>query len=232
MNLSLCITTYNRWEMCIESFKDIVNDPRIVDIVILDDCSTDNSYQKLRDYFFDNKKVRIVKQLQNRGMSQNKRDAIALAKSEWAIILDDDNRIGPEYLNALELTLDLFYDQSEIYLPDFANSTFDYRKYDAIGFWSKNIKPVSQRPLFGALMNTCNYVVNRDFYLRVWKYNPEMKGTDTIWHALQHLKAGGCFYVVPGMKYYHRMHDDSGFMKDVSYNMEWAIKLENEIKNL
>lgn len=232
MNISLCITTYNRAQMCIDSFKEVIDDERINDILILDDCSTDGSYAALRKHFKGNEKVRVVQQMFNRGMSINKRDAIALARNEWVIIFDDDNKIEQAYLNSLAATPDIFENVKGIYLPDFAKPTFDYRGYGGRWFDASTINRVSSLPMFGALLNTCNYVVNRDFYIKTWVFNKEMKGTDTIWHALQHLKSGGEFYVVPGMEYEHRVHDESGFMKDVDYNMHWAIELENQIKKL
>jgi hypothetical protein len=75
-------------------------------------------------------------------------------------------------------------------------------------------------------------VVNRDFYLETWVHNPEMKATDTAWHALNHLKRDGGFYIVPGMRYEHRVHSESGFLKDVHYNMAKAKEIENLIKAL
>lgn len=236
IKVSLCITTFNRPNLCIESFIDVIGDERIDEIIIMDDAGTWYNYQTLvglvRLVSFYNDKINLKCQITNRGMSVNKKDAISFARNPWCVLLDDDNKIGPDYLDALEATPDLFDDPSEIYLPDFAKPLFDYTDYSGIGFCSKNIKEVSGMKMFGALMNTCNYVVNRDFYLKTWQYNPEMKGTDTVWHSLQHLKAGGGFYVVPGMQYDHRMHADSGFAKDMDYNMAKAFEIEKQIKAL
>lgn len=232
MKISLCLTTYNRPEMCIESFEEVVNDPRIDDIVIMDDSSTGKNHYDLCSHFMGHPKVRIKMQANNRGMAVNKKDAISWSANGWCIILDDDNRIGTDYLDALETTPGLFDDPSEIYLPDFAKPNFNYQAYGGLGFCAKNIREVCTMPMFGALMNTCNYVVNRDFYWQAWRHNPEMKATDTIWHALQHLKAGGGFYVVPGMEYEHRVHPESGFAKDMDYNMAKAMDLERQIKSL
>src|SRR5688572_28640863 len=100
MKLSLCITTYNRYEMTIESFSKVLDDPRIDDIVIIDDASEDGSGLMLFNYFKDNDKVRVILQATNKGMCKNKFDAIAFARNEWAIIFDSDNIIGPDYLDA------------------------------------------------------------------------------------------------------------------------------------
>lgn len=232
--LSLCITTFNRFEMCLNSFADIIDDDRIDDIVILDDAGTWDNYQCLSvsiDRLYGRSKINLMQQEQNKGMSLNKRDAISFAKNEWAIIFDDDNRIGRDYLDALFEDDGLFQDPSEIYIPDFAKPNFDYREFGRESITAGN-QVYCHIKMFGALINTCNYVVNRDYYLKTYQHNPEMKSTDTAWHAYNHLKSGGSFYVVPGMEYEHRVHDQSGFMQDVHYNMAKAKEIENLIRAL
>lgn len=230
MILSLAITTMNRFEMTIESFAQVIDDPRIDDIVILDDCSTDGSYEKLRDYFKGNEKVRVIRQAQNRGMSLNKRDAIALSKNEWALIFDSDNILGKDYLDALERQIykEGSFHQFCIYLPSFAKPNFDYRKYSCRTYGVMQSPPVHEEAA-NCMMNTCNYVVNRNEYLRVYRHNPEMKGTDTIWFNYLWLKSANSFYVVPEMEYIHRVHEGSGFMSDVDYNMKQSEKIKKMI---
>lgn len=239
MNISLCITTYNRYEMTIESFAKVLDDPRIDDIVILDDCSTDGSAEKLARCFNDNDKVSVGRQRVNTGMSQNKAGVIACAKNEWCIILDSDNIIGPDYLDA-------FYNYvagkplekmppNNIFCPDFAKPDFDYTVYSQTGmplFNKLNAGKFISNDDFNCLMNTCNYIVNRDFYLQTYQYNKEHIASDTIWHNYNHLKAGGNFHVVPGMQYFHRVHTGSGFMQNADYNIKQAEKVRNLIKQL
>lgn len=233
--LSLAITTFNRYEMTVESFAQVIDDPRIDDIVILDDCSTDDSYQKLVAHFKDNKKVRVIRQASNRGMGLNKRDAIALSMNEWVIIWDSDNVLGVDYLNALEAQWkrDGYPHLREfcIYCPSFAKPNFDYRKFQAYTFGAMQPVPVNDK-MGNCLMNTCNYVVNRNEYLKVYEHNTEMKGTDTIWFNYLWLKAGKTFYVVPGMEYLHRVHDGSGFLADVDYNMRKSEEVRRLIMAL
>lgn len=54
--LSLAITHYNRYEMVVESFAQVIDDVRLSEILIMDDCSTDGSYEKLRDHFKGNER--------------------------------------------------------------------------------------------------------------------------------------------------------------------------------
>lgn len=233
MKLSLCITTFNRADMCIESFRDVINDDRIDDIVILDDCSTDDSMAILFSHFGpSHPKVRIRGRGHNVGMSVNKKDAIGIAKNAWCIILDSDNRVDESYVDSIFEILSDNSNWSDIYMPESALPNFVYSEFSGEILHKNSINIYANKKMFGALINTCNYVVNRDYYLKTWRHNPEMKATDTAWHAYNHLKSGGSFFVVPGMKYEHRVHGGSGFMQDVHYNMAKAKEIENLIKAL
>jgi len=225
MNLSLAITTYNRYTLTIESFAQVIDDDRIDDIVILDDCSTDGSFEKLVKYFKGNDKVRVIRQARNRGMSLNKRDAIALSKNKWVIIFDSDNIIRPDYVDAF-LRIEKRHPYF-IYCPSFARPQFNYNAFAGKTFGGAEKIPIYD-DVFNCLMNTCNYIVNASEYVKVYDYNEEMKATDTVWFNYRWLKSKRSFYVVPGMEYEHRVHDGSGFLADVDYNM----KKSEEIRKL
>lgn len=248
MNLSLAITTFNRYEMTIESFEQVIDDPRINDIVILDDCSTDGSYEKLRDHFKGKDKVRVIRQSQNRGMSLNKRDAISLSMNEWVIIFDSDNILEPGYLNAFynytgESMESINEIERYIFCPDFAKPQFDYRAYKQGGdgskflyragiYGSNEARVEIKHDDFNCLLNTCNYIAHRDTYINTYQFNSEHVASDTIWHNYNHLKAGGRFWVVPNMQYQHRVHDGSGFLKEVDYNMKKQAEVRKLIMQL
>lgn len=236
MTLTLALTVYNRYEMLLESFAQVIDDPRIDEILIMDDASAPEYWNKIKELPKFNPKIKVVRQLENRNMSRNKRDAIFNSKNEWVIIFDSDNVIDKSYVDALEAEGELI--KRIIYCPSWARPNFDYRKFERKVFSIPHIFPDSkgslgERPdlkdsMLNCLFNTCNYVVNRDEYLRVWKENKEMVATDTIFFNYLWLKEGNYFTVLPGMHYDHRVHKDSGFLQEVDYNM----KKGEEIKKL
>lgn len=226
--ISLCITTYNRYEMLMESFAQVLNDDRISEIVIVDDCSDIEYYDKIAAATVDMCKVRLHRNPENLGMSLNKRRAVELAKQEWVILFDSDNVIGPDYLEAIPDDLK----PSFIYCPSFARPQFDYRHFAGFYIDRDNASIFLRKHMAEPVLNTCNYLVNRAEYMKVYEHNPEMKGTDTIWFNYLWLRAGNSFYVVPGLEYFHRVHDGSGFMQDVQYNMKKAKEIKELIKLL
>lgn len=236
MKLTLALTVWNRYEMLLESFAGVIDDPRIDEILIMDDCSEPEYWNKIKELPKFNPKIKVVRQAQNRGMSVNKRDAVFNSKNDWVILFDSDNIIGKDYLDSLYVDAFIGNEQMSrfIYCPSFAKPQFDYRKFVACiyGIGSIAKKPDLSDPLLNCLFNTCNYVVNREQYLKIWKENSEMKGSDTIWFNYLWLKAGNYFRVSPNMHYEHRVHAGSGFLQDADYNMKKAEEIKKLIMQL
>lgn len=233
MNLTLAITVFNRWELLLESFAQVIDDPRIDEILISDDASDIQYWNKIKELPKFNPKIKVVRQLENRGMSVNKKDAVFHSKNDWVILFDSDNVIGKDYLDVLERIWNKPNQPNIhwIYSPSFAKPTFDYRKFEDYVFNLDDL-PKLNDPSCNCLFNTCNYVVNKEEYLKVWQENNQMKGSDTIWLNYLWLKSGNSFYVVPRMYYFHRIHDGSGFAQDMDYNMKKAEEIKKMIMEL
>lgn len=235
MRLSLGITTYERPELTLNAFKDIYSDPRITDIVILDDCSSMESYNQLtknitEGFYNVNGKFRIHRNQENLGMSRNKCEVVGLCREDFALLADSDNSFGVDYLNTLEALGALRPDT--IYCPDSARPSFIYKKFSGRIFDRSNIKELVSDPMGNCSMNTSNYVVPVYNYLEIYEYNPDMKGTDTIWMAYLWLKAGGKFHIVDGLGYDHLQHSGSGFLQDLEYNMKKSEEVRQLILSL
>lgn len=232
MKLTLAITVYNRYDLLLESFANVIDDDRIDEVLIMDDASEEKYWNKIKELPKFNPKIKVVRQLQNRGMSINKRDSILNAKNETVLVFDSDNVLRKNYLDALQAQKgrDGGFREYCIYLPDFAKPNFDYRRYRSHTWGGVVGIPINEDHCFMAT-NTCNYVVNKTAYLEVWKENPDMKATDTLWFAYLWMKVGNIFYVVPGMDYEHRVHEGSGYLQDAEYNSNQGKKLRDLIYN-
>ncbi len=225
---TLAITTFNRVELTLASFANVVDDQRIDEILIVDDCSEFNLFHALGQACSQFHKVRLIRQGRNRGMQQNKADAVALSRNEWVILFDSDNVLTIEYLDAIPDALA----PATIYCPSFARPNFDMRSLQDLLISADIAKHYTNDEAFHWMLNTCNYLVNRDEYAKVYKHDPEIKGTDTAYFAVNWLAAGNSFYIMPGAYYDHLVHAGSEFMKHVNYNMAMAKSIMNKIKNL
>lgn len=216
--------------MTIESFSQVLEDNRISEVVILDDHSSWDTWQKLLEAMPKHEKIQVYSTPENIGMSENKKRVIDLAKESWAIIFDSDNVIDSSYLDALEIYYNQGLDSNCIYCPSFAKPNFDYSSMQGEKYDKSNL-PWNKKN-FDQLLNTANYVVHRETYLNTWKKNKEVGEADSIWHMHNHLQAGGTFFVVPYMEYFHRVHEDSGWMKNRKKNVEKFREIKTLISQL
>lgn len=224
MKFTLAITHYNRYELLKECFPAGLE---LDEILIQDDCSKKDQIEKIMtDPHFYGCNLRA--NVKNIGMSMNKAQAIENSRNNWVVIFDSDNRINQSYFEFIPKVLD----PKVIYCPEFAVPEFDYTAFSGIRYGKHRVKELIKLKGFEAHLNTCNYLVNKKNYLEVYQHNPEMKATDTIWFAYLWLKAGYSFEIVPGMQYFHRVHKESGFLKDMKYNMKQAEKVKKLILSL
>lgn len=225
MTYSLCITTYNRYELLLESYAQIIDDERISEVIIVDDCSTPDIRAKLQQLPKLNSKIKVFFQPVNRGMSRNKADSISYATNEWCIIFDSDNILKEKYLDAIPETLE----GDVIYSPSFAQPSFDFSAYEGVVVNRNNIKMFMPDPMFRCFLNCCNYLVHRDSYLNVYEDTAGVEQADTINFNYLWLKNGGSFLFMKDCPYFHRVHKNSAFLENIDYNMIKAKEIENKI---
>lgn len=233
---SVAITTYNRFDLTIKSIEQVLHREEISEFVIYDDGSDVDIVTDLIVYYNEigNDKVEVISGNKNVGMACAKKNAVICCEEDYVILFDSDNELTNEYIDAVS-DLNRLYDLDKggiILCPSFARPNFDYRELRGQYVTAKNAKELMPWPMFGAMMNTCNYAVPRKKYLDVWQPNPEIKGTDTLWFNYLWLKAGNCFFIVDGMEYNHLVHEGSTFMQDVAYNMQKAKEIEQLIREL
>lgn len=214
MNISLCITTYNRGDLLLQSFEHVAKDDRINEIVIVDDASTVYSdyVLSLQDRY--KPKVKAFFNEKNLDCYRNKREAISKAQNEWVIILDSDNVITIDYINRIE---DLFIaglNRNTIYQPVFAKPHFNFTRYEFLHIDKTNVRNFMHESMFQVMLNAMNYFVNRDEYLKVWDGSIDPVTSDSIFQNYNWLKAGNSIYVVPGLEYGHAVHNGSHYQNN------------------
>lgn len=230
--ISLAITNYNRSILLKEAVDKVLNNNFISEIVIMDDASNADIIDYLRKTFQNHPKVKLITRPANVGMHTNKRDAVFYCSNDWVILFDSDNIIDHKYIEAIPAIETL--DPEIIYMPEKAKPNFIYTEFIGKVFSVPSTKLYLSRKnaMFDCLLNTCNYLVNRNKYLEVWRFSEFIDAADTIWFLYHWLKVGYKFTVMPNCEYFHRVHEGSGFMKNVSKNMQDADRIKKLIMRL
>jgi glycosyltransferase involved in cell wall biosynthesis len=193
--------------MTIKSFEQVLDDDRISEIIIMDDKS-EAKYQKHLKELATHPKIKLILNDVNLGCYRNKREAIFYASNPYVIIFDSDNVIDRSYIDSL---FAMEWQPDTILSPDFAQPHFNYTAFSGLTITKENVKqyiPTASKTRFDCLMNTMNYFVHRETYLSVWDGSIEPWTADTIFQNYNWLKAGNKIKVVPGMRYFHDIHEN------------------------
>jgi hypothetical protein len=107
--LSVLTTVYNYSEHVGRALDSIASSQfRDLEIVVVDDASTDDSLDSVRDWMERNERVAtmLVRHATNRGLPSARNTALGFARGELVFILDADNVVYPHGLGRLVTALD------------------------------------------------------------------------------------------------------------------------------
>lgn len=101
IKISIIIPVYNAekyLEQCLESV--ITQSLKEIEIICVNDGSTDNSLQILEKYSRKDNRIIIINQ-ENGGASKARNSALQIAKGEYCLNIDSDDWINEEYFKSL-----------------------------------------------------------------------------------------------------------------------------------
>ena len=96
-DVSVIITVYNQ-ENCFQSALRSVQNQSLknLEIIIIDDCSLDNSSEIIEKYMKEDKRIIFLKHESNEGKIKSRSDGIRLAKGKYITIIDGDDSLANE----------------------------------------------------------------------------------------------------------------------------------------
>lgn len=233
--ISICIPTYNRYQMTLESFENILTDSRVDEIVIVDDCSTDDSWDRLiqkQIQYIDKgiSKVVLYRNDSNLDCYRNKKRAVELATNHWCILFDSDNILTTDYIDKIYAIEE--WVPAVTYLPSWAKPHFDYREFEGRLFTKENIHKDIQHIRLQTALNTANFFVNVDSYLRVFDDGINPHTSDSIFMNYRLLEDGNMLYIVPGLHYEHRVHEGSHYRQNCHKTGTFHNEVINKLQEL
>lgn len=227
-HISIVIPTWERVEMTMNSFAKVYNDDRISNIVIVDDASSMETFNKFRKY--DNlPKVKLYRNLTNQDCYTNKFISVSYSPTQFCILFDSDNIIDTDYIDRI---FEQQWDAKTILAPTFAAPLFDYRTYSGIKIDRTNVSEYMGKPMFDTALNTHNMFVNRDEYLQCFDPNVNPHSSDSIFMNYQWLNRGNSIYFVPELTYQHTVHENSHYKTNCHKSPEFYKEIEEKLKNM
>lgn len=97
--ISVVMPTYNREELLPRAIESILNQTyEDFEFIIVDDGSTDNSVALIQSYQKQDKRIRLVQNEKNKGISYSRNRGMDEAKGRYVAIMDSDDYSEPDRL--------------------------------------------------------------------------------------------------------------------------------------
>lgn len=223
IELTVAIPTMRRWKGFLEkSLPMFLENPYVSRVLICDETGEDVKAIEQTEYV-NHPKLILITNERRLGMYANKRKCVELSPTPWVAVLDSDNIFPDEYFEAL---FDIWKDEgastktvyaaSEIVRVFLKTGESEERTnhFTGLRIHRKNWNQVLQMRDWNFLLNDGNWVGHKSV-LEAWPPMAEEKirATDSIRIVKQLVEKGWTYYIAPGMRYIHTVHDDSEWIK-------------------
>ena len=176
--LSIIIPNYNNAQYLDDCINSIIRQTyQDFEIIISDDCSTDNSVEVINKWVDTDSRIRLIRQTKNIGVSRNRHIAILASLGKYITTLDsDDVYIDPEKLEK-EMQLVFFHKkETGIDVCAFSNVVIVDDTLNTVGYqWQED--KIKEGDIFNDII-TRRSMIPRDFvflksdYFRIGGYDP------------------------------------------------------------
>ena len=178
IKVSVIVPVYNVESYLSECLDSIINQTlKEIEIICVDDCSTDNSYIILEEYSKKDSRIKIIKHKENRGLGPARNTGIENATGEYISFIDSDDYVSLDFLENL-------YSTAKKFNSDIVNTLSIYRDNDEKLFNYYNMPDnISEVSIINEKVNTFEYlfmtawnkIYSKDFLLKNDLYFMEIK---------------------------------------------------------
>ena len=171
MKLSFIIPAYNASSTVVRTLDSIYNLPMKedeFDVIVVDDCSTDNTLSMLQDYALERKNMRVLHQEQNHRQGAARNRGLREAKGQYVMFVDADDVVEngvPKALQQIEqMKLDVLFCN---YLWMYSKTNIEQRKMPLEEGFVTSGKEFCEL-YFDTITNSCpiSYLWRRNYLLQ------------------------------------------------------------------
>lgn len=230
MLFSILIAHYNNFAFFRKCFDSLKNQTyQDFEIILIDDCSTDGSFEKILEFTKNYPKLKAYKNTENKGVGFTKKRCVDMASGEVCGFVDPDDALTPDalYLNSMAYrTKDTIAAYSQFYICD--------EKLNIQKTFPNTRKIKNRDPLFFNINFEAShfFTFKKEAYLKTEGINENYKVAEDMDFYLKLYETGNFKYIKKPL-YLYRVHS-SGLSHDQSKadlkNSTWHSVLFNTAK--
>lgn len=98
IKISIIVPVYNVEKYLEKCLNSIINQSlREIEIIVVNDCSSDNSLEIIKKYMKLDKRIILIDKIKNEGVSEARNSAIEISRGEYILNIDSDDWIEQDY---------------------------------------------------------------------------------------------------------------------------------------
>lgn len=198
MKYSIITPNYNGFSLMNRYFKSLQEQTfKDFEAIIVDDCSTDDSYEKLQQYAESSPfSITILQAEKNTGPGNARNMGIDFAKGEWITFIDNDDWVEPTFLEEIDNVINS--NEVNCVIHDYFIKT-DKRQYLAASMYNGDMGIVT---ISNCMSYARNHTIGKFYKLSECKKNgirfPHTRRCEDVAFVCRAIEACGSAY------YYHK----------------------------
>ena len=145
-DISVIITVYNQANCFYKVLRSVQNQSlKNIEIIIIDDCSLDNTTEVIENYMKEDKRIKYLKNESNNGKIKSRSDGVRMAKGKYITIIDGDDALSHENILFNSLTI---ANMANLDVVEFRYGFFEKHKLIQLNFNLNNIKNLKNRIIY------------------------------------------------------------------------------------
>ena len=219
MKVSVVTASYNYQDYIKEAIQSVLNQTyKDWELIIVDDCSTDNSVQVINSYKDD--RIKLFVNEKNLGLQKTVKRGIENASGEWIVFLESDDILKPDNIEKKVRIaqkykdVNLIFNDCEFFGDEEKVSDFTIALKKTRSLLRKKTYPQNMFYNFylsNKIFTFSSVMAKRDDLLKI-SFNPPMDCLLDWWLWVQ-MAYIGKFYYIPEIMTEWRLHTDSYIYK-------------------
>lgn len=227
--VSIIVPVYNVENYIAECLNSLINQTlKDIEIICVDDCGQDNSMKIVEDFAKKDKRIKIFKHEENKGLGEARNTGIKNATSEYIGFLDSDDFVDLDYYEEMyhlitKSNTNIIYNQNIIEYYDNKDSLKQFDKWNSkktglIKISNDNLSYLFSTPW--CKMFKTSFIKNNEL-----KFPFKLKHEDEYFNMVS-LSINKEIYIFNGKPYYYRQRDNSIMKQEAFKNFDMIVILK------
>ena len=226
IKVSVIIPIYNVEQYLRQCLDSVINQTyKDIEIIIVNDCSPDNSLQIIKEYQQKDERILLVDLKENLGVGLARNEGIKISNGEYITFIDSDDWVRKDYIEVLynsiiKYNTDVVFSKFERYDNNSKNIINNKRK---INYYNKVISNIKDKKnlILSEPKILINLIIKKDFIIANNIIFPkEVPGEDVLF-ILKLIAINSKIIYIKDTVYFYRENRDSSIMTDINKKLNF-----------